>query len=725
MMHDDPQYVLREIVPWVITLISDTDSDTGMHYAPDIAHRGAILLDCILQGYSHGSGIDSPLLYRANAYLAVLEYAKAFELAQAHLEQYPGVAEDWAAYICAESLYRLGDFGKATDIARGIIIRAGSLPENRHDHNNTVKDSRSMTKWEGDHYDKAVNLLLRISHDDHVRDERLELFALEKGATGSAYYGVRLMILTKKYCGIDRALGLFTRNTERHYRSHGTDLEAAAYLVESGRIDEAVAIYKMLADIKTMGGDWRKSIEHRLLQLDPHTMVAVSDPVTYSTGAGICAFPSNYTAYCFPVMGIDSNIVRQICHPVEEWFGMRMVIEEPLPFPAGTFDKKTESHDFFEFSRQLLQNANVPDDALFVLFITEACLSSPNAVKNGTKGSPKGANVLLCSTYYRNESNHYGPAGIADHIISLCLRPSLLDPAADDWIGWERKYATCDSAPQCGNLQVCNACAAKYKSNFAACHKALHAFLGRPRKMLATTWQYPFSEDESVKGISWQNPTELQRIRDSAEQGSPIGQYQLASLYRRGLGLVGDEQKAEELYSACLPGLQRLAESGDVEAYCDLGRMYEHGWGVNIDYDEALRIYRIAALRGDCSGQYLLGKMYRYGRGTGRNAATAMEWYLRSAAQGNASAQNDIGTMYENGEGVKQDYDESQKWFRKAAEAGDARGQSNLGVMYENGYGVQQSNEEAIRWYRKSVEQGNAWGLKNLSNMYRLGKIEE
>ena len=174
-------------------------------------------------------------------------------------------------------------------------------------------------------------------------------------------------------------------------------------------------------------------------------------------------------------------------------------------------------------------------------------------------------------------------------------------------------------------------------------------------------------------------------------------------------------------YAEAVKWYRKAAEQGNASGQCDLGRMYQNGYGVTKDYAQAVKWYRKAAKQDYASAQRDLGYMYSSGYGVKQDYAEAVKWYRKAAEQDYASAQRDLGYMYLNGYGVKQDYAEAAKWYRKSAEQGNALGQRDLGWMYENGYGVPQNYEEALKWYRKSAEQGDAVGQFDLGVMYEHG----
>ncbi|MGO8104162.1 PAN domain-containing protein [Rhizobium leguminosarum] len=80
--------------------------------------------------------------------------------------------------------------------------------------------------------------------------------------------------------------------------------------------------------------------------------------------------------------------------------------------------------------------------------------------------------------------------------------------------------------------------------------------------------------------------------RQSADQGYPVGQYNLAVFLQLGRGgLEKNQQQAARLF-------RMAADQGYAAAFFHLGIMYETGRGVPKDKTEAVRLYRLAAQSG-------------------------------------------------------------------------------------------------------------------------------
>lgn len=137
------------------------------------------------------------------------------------------------------------------------------------------------------------------------------------------------------------------------------------------------------------------------------------------------------------------------------------------------------------------------------------------------------------------------------------------------------------------------------------------------------------------------------------------------------------------------------------------------------DSREAVRLYRLAADKGNALAQNNLGAMYEAGEGTlPRNEREAQRLYQLAADQGLPGAQSNLGAMYASGHGVKRDEREAVRLWMMAAESEDAQAQNNLGKMYAEGRGgLRRDSNEAARMWRLAAAQGNVEATNNLRRM--------
>jgi TPR repeat protein len=165
-------------------------------------------------------------------------------------------------------------------------------------------------------------------------------------------------------------------------------------------------------------------------------------------------------------------------------------------------------------------------------------------------------------------------------------------------------------------------------------------------------------------------------------------------------------------YPAALNELRPLAKDGDATALNLLGQMYENGWGVDADDEQARRYYEQGARLGDLDSVNSLRAL--------KNKAYKAEFadILPQAESGDAAAQNRIGEMYEFGQGVERDTDAAFAWYRKAADQGNVTAWHNLGRAYNFGTGVPQDYAKAEEWYRKAAERGHQQAMFFLGTLY-------
>ena len=268
-----------------------------------------------------------------------------------------------------------------------------------------------------------------------------------------------------------------------------------------------------------------------------------------------------------------------------------------------------------------------------------------------------------------------------------------------------------------------------------------------------------------------------------AEQGDPVAQFCLAFMYKYGIGVEPDIQKAIEWYT-------KSAEQGYASAQNDLGVMYEliaeselysrsensitylaeaQKWifdaakqedptaqfnasllcrlaaslssvvGLPTDFTETVDINRlvvnwiqIASDNNYPPAKYELAVIYREGFAeVAIDPEKSFQLLIQAATpnpdaappykHGYAQAQHDLATMYARGDGVEKDFKEALKWFQMAAKQGIAESQFSLGLAYFKGNGVNQNYKEAAKWYRMAADQGFARAQNILAEMYNDG----
>ncbi len=155
-----------------------------------------------------------------------------------------------------------------------------------------------------------------------------------------------------------------------------------------------------------------------------------------------------------------------------------------------------------------------------------------------------------------------------------------------------------------------------------------------------------------------------------AEEGEPMAEFLIGSMYSEGLGLPQDRKTG-------FVWMRRAADHGNVYAQALLGAMYRYGRGIPKDYDKAFTYFSLAVDQGSEAALHGLAGLYHYGLGVQQNTEKAISLYKRSAEAGMEDAYNDLGKIYEEDVFVNKDLERAKGWYRLAAVAGDSEGQEN------------------------------------------------
>ncbi len=91
------------------------------------------------------------------------------------------------------------------------------------------------------------------------------------------------------------------------------------------------------------------------------------------------------------------------------------------------------------------------------------------------------------------------------------------------------------------------------------------------------------------------------------------------------------------------------ANAGHTYGQLRLGFCYEHGIGVEQDFGEAERLYRLAAEDDEANGFCFLGCCYYYGKDDPESEQEGLQLLKRSADVGHPGAQYTLGVIYSEG----------------------------------------------------------------------------
>lgn len=154
--------------------------------------------------------------------------------------------------------------------------------------------------------------------------------------------------------------------------------------------------------------------------------------------------------------------------------------------------------------------------------------------------------------------------------------------------------------------------------------------------------------------------------------------------------------------------IQNAAFSGNPEAQHDLAALYTAGQeGVAQDFEKAFFWFKESGKENVANSRYNLGVLYQQGLGTLKNVENAMNMYRSAALLGHPEAQYNLGIAYAEGIGVPYSIESAVHYFEKSAVTGVPESAYNLGLIYENGLTGQKDHNKALFWYNLASDNNN------------------
>lgn len=180
------------------------------------------------------------------------------------------------------------------------------------------------------------------------------------------------------------------------------------------------------------------------------------------------------------------------------------------------------------------------------------------------------------------------------------------------------------------------------------------------------------------------------KAKQEAVGGDPAKLLALANLYLLGLGTVKDENEAARLHKLG-------AEKGDAFCQSCIGRDLLLGIGVKKDVAAALVWLKQAAEQKQPDAEYVLHELYQEGTEVKADPDAARRWLLLAAEHGQHDARADLA------EEILQAKDRKRAksvltWVQPGAMEGHARSCYIMGFIHSVGFGVKSDPVEAMAW---------------------------
>ncbi|MDE5885355.1 MAG: relaxase MobL [Oscillospiraceae bacterium] len=162
--------------------------------------------------------------------------------------------------------------------------------------------------------------------------------------------------------------------------------------------------------------------------------------------------------------------------------------------------------------------------------------------------------------------------------------------------------------------------------------------------------------------------------------------------YKLACQLFHKKEKSEEEKQKCLKLFRAEANTGNVLALYELGKLYASDFFGESDKEKSQEYYA-KAMKGFLDLEKLESKMKN-------------------------NIQYRIGKMFQNGLGTEKDVSKATKFFERAAESKNHWAEFQLGRIFLFGAdGIEPDRQQAVEWLKLSAEHGNSYAQKMLDNI--------
>ncbi len=179
------------------------------------------------------------------------------------------------------------------------------------------------------------------------------------------------------------------------------------------------------------------------------------------------------------------------------------------------------------------------------------------------------------------------------------------------------------------------------------------------------------------------------------------------------LGFIYDT--VDDDYQQALADYQLAAQQGDPVGQFNLGLIYEKGKGYPVDFIKAKALYTQAANQGHSGAMVQLAGLNFNGLAGPRDQALALEWYNKAAALNDNDALYQLGLLSETGVATELNFVNAQKYYQESAAKGNIKAKLALARMYQYGLGVKKDMQQAVILYKEVAALSNPYAQYQLA----------
>lgn len=179
--------------------------------------------------------------------------------------------------------------------------------------------------------------------------------------------------------------------------------------------------------------------------------------------------------------------------------------------------------------------------------------------------------------------------------------------------------------------------------------------------------------------------------------------------------VVADVRQSQPLaVKAEVAQLIEKAKKNDAAAQFDLATVYARGLGVSQNPNEAWQWMQKAAENGHAEAQYWMGYAYFYGYKESQDRIKALLWYQKAAAQSYVEAQYMVAAILDSKKyaDIPRNPEDAIQWYSQAANSGHAFAAFRLGCKSYFGEDVAKNTESAMEWFKLAGRKGDPGALE-------------
>jgi TPR repeat protein len=226
----------------------------------------------------------------------------------------------------------------------------------------------------------------------------------------------------------------------------------------------------------------------------------------------------------------------------------------------------------------------------------------------------------------------------------------------------------------------------------------------------------PTGLTKPVLGKPGSNPSGLDQLKRAltakADAGDSKAQLALGTVYQS--GTLAPDGSAQHDYAGAAYWYHRASDRGEAQAAYQLAILYRDGLGLPADASQSFQLLQKAAEANYVPAMPLLSDVYAEQK-TAVSGERATYWAMKAANAGDAKGWMVLGFEYDTGKlGGDPPYwhQRAMEAYKKAADGGNCIAMMEIGELYANGNGVRADRAQAESWHMKALScQGSSLAL--------------